>query len=220
MLVADIRTEIQKYCGRNYTDFNNRIDGWINRAIKDKVLMPHNLWFMKTSTTKTTTSATRTISLPDNYKDDQDNSIYYRDSSNNSTELDIIDEVQARRDWSTTDTGTPEALIIGDTTAEVWPLPNGTYNIDFEHYSFLADLSDSATSNWLSINYPNLYIFAGVAEGYDYLGEHEEAKEWWAKFYELVNQLTTYNILRQTGSINMQPRPDVGGAVRAGRYLK
>jgi hypothetical protein len=210
MTEAQIKAVIQKNCGRSYTDFNNEIRGWLNNRIKDDVTTPYNFWFMETSETKTTVAVTRTIALPSNYKDDMPDGIVYRDSSTNAcTPLDVINEAEARRRWATDDTGEPEAIIIKETTAEIWPLPDDAYYIDFECYCHVTPFSDSVTNNFISNNYPNLYIFAGTAEGFRFLEEPEKANEWDGQFFKLLDRLVSYNIERQTGKITLTPRADV-----------
>lgn len=217
MLITEIESAVKVNCGRDYTEFNNEIRGWINRFIKEQCCTLYNFWFMKHSETIPTVASTRSYNLPTRYKDDVPDGIVYRDSSGNTTPLDVLNDADIKKEYSLTDTGTPEAIVIGETTYDVYPLANGAYNIDWVCYVYLADLSDSNTSNWFTNNYAQMLIDAGTADGFSYLGEHEEAAVWMGKAIEKLNDLVSYNVQRQTGKIIMAPRADVNANLNSAR---
>lgn len=203
MLIADIRARIKSNCGRDYTEFNNMIDSWCNNIVKERLMLLYDLWFMDYAVTKDTTATTRSYTLPTNFKNARQDGIVYRDSNNDTAVLDVITEPEAHKYWGDDEDGEPKAIVIQESTYDVWPIPDDTYHIDWDCSVFLTDLSDAATSNYLSINYPDLYINGGTYKGFQFLEEYERATYWEQEFEKSINKILEYNTIRRLGKITL-----------------
>lgn len=208
MNIAEIRERIQKNCGRNYDDFNNQIDSWCNNTVKERLMLLYDLWFMDYAETIPTVSGTRSYSLPTSFKNARQDGIVYRDSNNDTAVLDILTEPDAHKYWGDDDTGPPEAIVIQESTYDVWPKPDDAYNIDWDCSNFLTDLSDSNTTNYISNNFPDVYIGAGTYKGFLFLEEYERAAIWEGVMNQSIDLLLAYNVNRRLGKVKLSFSPN------------
>lgn len=220
MNIADIRAAVKKNCGRDYADFNNFIDSWVNNTVREALMMKYNLWFMEHSETIPTVAAQRAYSLPDNYKEELDGGVLYRMSNGVTTPLDIMNEAEVRKYWTETDTGQPQAIVIKEDTYEIWPLPDAAYDIDWNCFVFMSDLSDANTSNYLSTHWPNVYINAGTFKGFQFLEEYERAAYWEGEMTKIINDIVSYNLTRQTGNLSLGFSANVGNYKLERGYIR
>jgi len=70
--------------------------------------------------------------------------------------------------------------VVGGTTnqLEVLRSPDDTYTTSIVYYTKIAALSDSATSNWLLTNHPDIYVYGTLAEAEPYLKDDERVSLW------------------------------------------
>jgi hypothetical protein len=83
--------------------------------------------------------------------------------------------------YSSYTAGTPEAYTIVGDEVLLNPLPDVAYSIDTVYYKRFAPLFQSG-SNWLLVDYPNVYLYAALVEGALFLKKPDEAATW-AKLY-------------------------------------
>ena len=180
--------------------------------------MRHNLWFMRkeasTGLPCTTIVGQRNYALPSNFKDLIKGGLVYLDSVGNTIPMDVIGDVRATMDYDLNDKGEPEAVVIkstdGSDTYDVYPLPDGVYTIAWRYWAFLPELNDTTnTSNYFSVNFPNILIYAGTAKAFEYLQEWELADRWRARFDDELNKLVSYHSERLTSGFDLSPRDDV-----------
>jgi hypothetical protein len=203
MLIADIRAKVSSYCGRSNAEFTVNIDAWVNNIVKERLMLLYDLWFMDSESTIPTVAATQNYALPTNFKDVKQEGVVYRDSNGSCVPLDVISEQEALSQWEIDAVGAPEAIVIKESTYDVWPIPDDIYNIDWDCSVFLADLSDANTSNYLSINYPDVYINGGNYKGFQFLEEYERATYWEGELQKSIDKILAYNTLRRLGKISL-----------------
>lgn len=89
------------------------------------------------------------------------------------------------RYWANDDDGAPMWLLDTPDGVEVWPLPDGLsdfaggeYRIYIPYWAYLADLSDSNTSNWFTLNADYYLAYKATAEAFWLDWDEERASVW------------------------------------------
>ena len=101
------------------------------------------------------------------------------------------EEISERRS-SLTGTGKPYYFtVVGGTTnqLEVLRSPDETYTTSIVYYTKIAALSDSATSNWLLTNHPDIYLFGTLLEAEPYLKDDERVPLWLTRLEKALGDL-------------------------------
>jgi hypothetical protein len=78
--------------------------------------------------------------------------------------------------------------IVGD-TLEFAPTSDDTYTVDIEVEGPFVPLSDSATSNWLLDDYPDVYLYGTLAESAPFLKDDERVPMWNGRFEKAMGEL-------------------------------
>ena len=101
------------------------------------------------------------------------------------------EELSERR-VSMTGTGKPYYFTtIGGSAnqLEVLRSPDQTYTASIIYYTRIAALTDSATTNWLLTNHPDIYLFGTLVEAEPYLKNDERMPMWSARLGKALNEL-------------------------------
>jgi len=72
---------------------------------------------------------------------------------------------------------------------EVLRSPDSTYTASIIYYTRIAALTDSATSNWLLTNHPDIYLFGALVEAEPYLKNDERMPMWTSRLDKALNDL-------------------------------
>ena len=80
--------------------------------------------------------------------------------------------------WIGTLTGEPSAFTIVGSTATLGPAPDSAYAYVLDYYQRIPALSDSATTNWLVTQAPDVYLYACLAES-ERLLQNPSGVEFW-----------------------------------------
>jgi len=72
---------------------------------------------------------------------------------------------------------------------EVLRSPDSTYTASIIYYTRIAALTDSATSNWLLTNHPDIYLFGTLVEAEPYLKNDERMPMWTSRLDKALNDL-------------------------------
>jgi hypothetical protein len=100
------------------------------------------------------------------------------------------EEIAERR--SSNSTGRPVYFtVIGGSTnqIELLPSPDSTYTSSIVYYTKIPALSDSATTNWLLTNHPDIYLFGTLVEAEPYLKNDERMPMWSARLSKALEEL-------------------------------
>ena len=101
------------------------------------------------------------------------------------------EELSERR-ITLTGTGKPYYFtIIGGSTnqLEVLRSPDSTYTASIIYYTRIAALTDSATTNWLLTNHPDIYLFGALVQAEPYLKNDERMPMWTSMLDKALNDL-------------------------------
>lgn len=80
--------------------------------------------------------------------------------------------------------GESTAYAIGDTI-----VTDGTSALTGVYFAKITALSDSNTTNWLLTAYPDVYLFAGLAETAFYVKDKESAAMWTARADAIISEI-------------------------------
>ena len=84
--------------------------------------------------------------------------------------------------------GAPRVYAMSGTNIVLAPTPDISYNLSAAYFSRFPALAAAGT-NWLLTNYPNVYLFAVLAEACTYSQDDERAPMWNKRYHDEVAQL-------------------------------
>lgn len=112
-----------------------------------------------------------------------------RDSTN-AWDLDIVTlESQEDIDPAYGGTGVPQALINLGGTWQIWPYTDGTYTYRAYHFAIVPNLTSSATTNWVILNFPEAYLFGCLAAARGYVQDDPRFPIWEQRFQRAVERI-------------------------------
>ena len=89
---------------------------------------------------------------------------------------------------------------------EVLPSPDGSYSAELLYYAKIPSLSDSATTNWLLTESPDIYLYGALAQSAPYLKEDERLQVWAALYQKLHDDMMLADERARIGSSKLKPR--------------
>ena len=215
--ISELRADVSANWPDNYhsSDLDDdKIDEFINATqrwvCRGSLILPntgeliiHNFSWLKREVEGDTVGSQRRYALPDGltsgvwrFRSEQScelvNSDNYRKELTRSFKRDIE---QDARYQDTTDTGEPDTYCIDDFDLWLYPLPDHSLNnssawtINLEYYGYLPDLSDSNTSNILSVDHPEVLEYGATEMGFRFGMDEERAEYWRAKKIELFIEM-------------------------------
>jgi hypothetical protein len=75
-------------------------------------------------------------------------------------------------------TGRPTHYAVTAQGLELFPTPDGTYDASLVYYAKIPALSDSATSNWLLTEAPDVYLYGTLLHAAPYLKDDQRLVVW------------------------------------------
>ena len=104
-------------------------------------------------------------------------------------ELQYLPPQQANDNYKTTDTGIPRFYTIVDGTIVFIPAPAGSYDMEMLYYKAIPALSDSATTNWMLTNHPDVYLYGSLKEAEAFIKNDPRLMTWKAQYEEALSQV-------------------------------
>lgn len=101
--------------------------------------------------------------------------------------------------------GPPQYAAILDARMRFAPVPAATWNLRMTYWLKITPLADGATTNWLLLAHPDIYLYASLLEAAPYIKDHELMGVWKAELNERLEELhlSTWNN-QWSGSMRMQ----------------
>ena len=127
-------------------------------------------------------------SLPSDYLDMK--TLYLKTSPVERLEFISNEEMAAKKESGAyTGTSKPLYFTIEGSTLEVLPVPVTSYTVEMVYYSKIADLTTSASSNWLLTNYSDIYFYATLMHAAPYIRGDERVTLWASAYEKSLEQL-------------------------------
>jgi len=175
----------------NYSELKSAIADWLDRtdltdSISDFITLAEarhkrdfKLRRMETRVTANTIADTEYYTLPDQY-------VAMRNIQLNTdpkTSLEYLTPEQMDRIYAGSMKGKPRAYsIIGD-DIQLRPIPDSAYEIEILYFKHFTALSDSAPTNEMLTNHPDIYLYGSLVEAEPYL-QNDKRIQTWASFYD------------------------------------
>lgn len=234
--LAEIRADIQDNWPDNYHSDdldNDKTDEYINLAQR-WVCRGHNFTFMEQEVTRSTVDSQRQYSIPTagdtdwtdvnsgtvrKFKTEIENGCELLDSESYRKPLTKIYKsvIKAMNIFkNTTAKGRPTHYCIEEEYIELWKLPDHTYNADtawtiyLAFYGYLADLSDSNTSNAITVQYPEVLEYYATALGHRFGGDEDMENYWISKAVIVLAEMKAEDNQRKLSTTEEGIRPAKG----------
>ena len=179
---ANLKTALANWLDRS--DLTSRLDEFIELA-EARFADDIRIRAMETTATQVLTSGTRSYALPTGYLQGRN----FQINTDPITALEYITPEMMDRIWAGSVTGRPRTYtIIGD-NYHLGPAPDNADTLEITYYKEFTPLSGSATTNWIILNRPNLYLYACLLEAAPFLGNPEEASVWARYYSEALERL-------------------------------
>ena len=115
-------------------------------------------------------------------------------------------------------TGQPVYFAIVDNTMELCPTPDSARDLQLTYYAKITALSDSDTTNFLSNNSPDVYLYGCLKNASVYLMEDERALMFHAAFEKGLEELRMQSERAEFAKGSLIPRRRTYGKVRKQVY--
>lgn len=182
MTYAELKTAIANYLNR--TDLTSYLDTFIdtteaelNRKIRDKDMI----------TRATATADAQYLTLPTDWLE----VINVEITSNDFAPLfqQSMESLDVYRNANNNSTGQPRYFAVVDGTLELAPTPDTAYTLQLTYYGKISALSDSNTSNFISTNHPDVYLYGCLKQASIFLMEDERVPMFTAQFEKALEEM-------------------------------
>jgi len=114
-----------------------------------------------------------------------------RISVSGDTQLDLLSQAKMMefRQLGGNAGGEPRYYTISSSQLEFYPTPDGDYDGSMIYYARVPSLSDTATSNWLLADSPDVYLYGALIHSAPYLQEDIRAGIWAGLYQSAVQRL-------------------------------
>jgi hypothetical protein len=102
--------------------------------------------------------------------------------------------------------GTPAFYSHSESNFEFFPTPDSANTAELLYYQTVPALSDSATSNWLLVSAPDVYLYGTLIHSAPYLAEDGRTGVWAQMYGAAVNQLNLQSESSKTSGAGLKLR--------------
>ena len=112
-------------------------------------------------------------------------------TSGDTKPLELISqgELLDRKRKNLNTSGSPSYYAITAGEIEVFPVPDGTYDLELYYISRIPALSDSNTSNWLLEQYQDAYLYGALVHSAPYLKDDARTQMWAALYQNAIDAI-------------------------------
>tara|TARA_R110002110_G_scaffold137846_11_gene323267 strand:- start:274 stop:894 length:621 start_codon:yes stop_codon:yes gene_type:complete len=109
---------------------------------------------------------------------------YSTDTDTQPLELISQWELLDRKRKASNTSGAPTYYAITAGEIEVYPVPDGTYNMELYYYARTPALSDSVATNWILTYHPDVYLYGSLMHSSMYLKDDARLQGWAALYQQ------------------------------------
>jgi hypothetical protein len=112
-------------------------------------------------------------------------------TSNDTRPLELISQAELldRKAKRSNASGAPAYYALTAGELEIYPVPDGTYDVELYYISRIPSLSDSNASNWLLEQYQDAYLYGSLVHSAPYLKDDARAQMWAALYQSSVDAI-------------------------------
>jgi len=166
MTYAELKTNIANYLNRSalmsYIDtFIDCTEAELNRRLRTKEMIKR----------ATATADSQYLTVPTDWQE----AINIEITSNNFSPLfqQSIESLDVYRKANNNITGQPIYYAMVDDSIELAPTPDSSYTLQLTYYAKINALSDSNTTNFVSTDHPDVYLYGSLKHASIFLMEDE-----------------------------------------------
>ena len=177
---AELKTAAANWLDRS--DLTDRIPEFITLAEArfNRVLRIRDMETV--STAISTTAGTREYDLPTGFVQMRE----FHLTTDPLTPLSYITPEMMSRIWAGSSQGKPEVFTIIADKVRLGPNPDAAYTTSMLYYKKITALSDSATTNDMLTNNPDIYLYGTLLEATPFIMQDERVGLWLAAFEKAV----------------------------------
>ena len=192
---AELKTAAANWLDRS--DLTDRIPEFISLAEArfNRILRIRDMETV--STAISTVGGTREYSLPTGFVQMKE----FHLTTDPLTPLSYITPEMMSRMWAGSTTGKPQVFTIVADNVRLGPGPDAVYTTSMHYYQAFAALSDSATTNDMLTNNPDVYLYGTLLEAEPFIMNDARVPLWLAAFEKAVSDIQNQdNKDRHSGS--------------------
>jgi len=112
-------------------------------------------------------------------------------TSGDTKPLELISQAELldRKAKSLNTSGAPAYYAITAGEIEVYPAPDGTYDVELYYIGSIPALSDSNTANWLLERYPDAYLYGALVHAAPYLKDDARIQVFAALYQNAIDAI-------------------------------
>ena len=182
MTYAELKTAIANYLNRSdltsdLDTFIDNVEAELNRRLRTKDMIKR----------ATATADAQYISVPTDWLE----AINVQIDSNEFSPLfqQSIESMDVYRKSNNNSTGQPVYYAMVDDTIELAPTPDSQYTLQLTYYAKISSLSDSNTSNFVSVSHPDVYLYGALKHASIYLMEDERIPMFTQQFEKALEEM-------------------------------
>ena len=214
MTYAELKTNIANFLNRSdLTDqldfFIDATEGELNRRLRTKDMVKR----------ATATADSQYLTLPTDWLE----AINIEITSNDFTPLfqQSIESLDVYRKSIDNATGQPIYYAIVDKSLELAPTPDTSYTLQLTYYGKVDSLSDSNTTNFVSLNHPDAYLYGALNHASVFLMEDERIPLFTTQFEKALEEIRLQQEKAEFGKGSlMQRRKTYGKAAKNIYHMK
>ena len=182
MTYAELKTNIANYLNRSdltsYIDtFIDSTEAELNRRLRTKEMIKR----------ATATADSQYLTVPTDWQE----AINVEITSNNFSPLfqQSIESLDVYRKSNNNAVGQPVYYAMVDDSIELAPTPDSSYTLQLTYYGKIDPLSDSNTSNFVSNDHPDVYLYGSLKHASIFLMEDERIPLFTNQFEKALEEI-------------------------------
>lgn len=182
MTYAELKTNIANYLNRSdltsYIDtFIDSTEAELNRRLRTKEMIKR----------ATATADSQYLTVPTDWQE----AINIEITSNNFSPLfqQSIESLDVYRKSNNNAVGQPVYYAMVDDSIELAPTPDSSYTLQLTYYGKIDPLSDSNTSNFVSNDHPDVYLYGSLKHASIFLMEDERIPLFTTQFEKALEEI-------------------------------
>lgn len=182
MTYAELKTAIANYLNRSdltsdIDTFIDNVEAELNRRLRTKDMIKR----------ATATADSQYLAVPTDWIE----AINVEITSNDFSPLfqQSIESLDVYRKSNNNSTGQPIYYAMVDDSIELAPTPDAQYTLQLTYYAKIDALSDSNTSNFVSVSHPDVYLYGALKHASIFLMEDQRIPMFTQQFEKALEEM-------------------------------
>ena len=182
MTYDELKTAIANYLNRSdltsdIDTFIDNVEAELNRRLRTKDMIKR----------ATATADSQYLAVPTDWIE----AINVEITSNDFSPLfqQSIESLDVYRKSNNNSVGQPVYYAMVDDSIELAPTPDGQYTLQLTYYAKISALSDSNTSNFVSVSHPDVYLYGALKHASIFLMEDERIPMFTQQFEKALEEM-------------------------------